>query len=77
MTKDQQAQQVKAVKKFESGIVKDPFTISPTTTVGELLSLSKSHGISGMPVVEGRQLVGVVTSRDVRFEQVLEKPVSQ
>ena len=76
MTAEQQAQQVKIVKKFESGVVKDPYTISPETTIRELLSISKSHGISGMPVVEGKQLVGIVTSRDIRFEQILDKPVS-
>lgn len=76
MTTEQQAQQVRMVKKFESGVVKDPYTISPETTIRELMSISKAHGISGMPVVEGQQLVGIVTSRDIRFEVELDKPVS-
>lgn len=76
MSVEQQAQQVKIVKKFESGVVKDPYTISPETTIRELLAIINAHGISGMPVVEGKQLVGIVTSRDIRFEVALDKPVS-
>lgn len=76
MTAENQAKQVRMVKKYESGIVRDPYTVTPTTTVRELLAISKAHGISGMPVVEGKQLVGIVTSRDVRFETALDKPVS-
>jgi IMP dehydrogenase len=76
MSIEQQAHEVRMVKKFESGVVKDPYTVSPKTTIRELLSIIKSHGISGMPVVEGKQLVGIVTSRDIRFEVDLDKPVS-
>lgn len=76
MTVENQAKQVRMVKKFESGIVRDPYTISPNTTIRELHAISKAHGISGMPVVVGKQLVGIVTSRDVRFETELDKPVS-
>jgi len=76
MTIESQAKQVRMVKKFESGIVRDPFTIAPQTTIRELKAISKAHGISGMPVVDGKQLVGIVTSRDVRFETELDKPVS-
>lgn len=76
MTIEQQAQQVRMVKKFESGVVKDPYTIAPETTIRELMSINKAHGISGMPVVDGEQLVGIATSRDIRFEVELDKPVS-
>jgi IMP dehydrogenase len=76
MSAEQQAQQVRMVKKFENGVVKDPYTVTPKTTVRELLALSRSHGISGMPVVDGDQLVGIVTSRDVRFETQLDRPVA-
>lgn len=76
MTAENQARQVRMVKKFENGVVKDPYTVSPNTTVRELLALSKAHGVSGMPVVDGDQLVGIVTSRDVRFETQLDRPVS-
>lgn len=73
----EQALQVKKVKKFESGVVQSPITVTPNTTVGELLELTKMHNISGMPVTEGDQLLGIVTSRDVRFETNLDKPVAQ
>jgi IMP dehydrogenase len=77
MSPEQQAKQVRIVKKFENGVVKDPYTVTPQTTVRELLALSKAHGVSGMPVVEGDQLVGIVTSRDVRFEGDLDNPVAK
>lgn len=77
MSIEEQAQQVRKVKKFESGIVKDPFTVTPNITVRELLELTKLHNISGMPVVEGEQLVGIVTHRDVRFEKNLDQPVAK
>ena len=72
----EQANQVRKVKKFESGVVKDPIAVSPTTTVRELLELTRAHHISGVPVVEGEQLIGIVTSRDIRFESELDKPVT-
>ena len=67
MPVDDQARQVRAVKKYESGVVKDPITISPNATVRELINLTDAHNISGVPVVEGQQVVGIVTSRDTRF----------
>ena len=67
MPVDDQARQVRAVKKYESGVVKDPITISPDATVRELINLTDAHNISGVPVVEGQQVVGIVTSRDTRF----------
>ncbi|MGH8400817.1 MAG: IMP dehydrogenase, partial [Gammaproteobacteria bacterium] len=65
------------VKKFESGVIKDPFTVSPDTTIGEVLKLTRAHGISGVPVVDDQQLVGIVTSRDLRFETRYGDPVSK
>ncbi|WP_101674360.1 IMP dehydrogenase [Alloalcanivorax mobilis] len=67
MPLEDQARQVRAVKKYESGVVKDPITISPNATVRELIHLTDAHNISGVPVVEGEQVVGIVTSRDTRF----------
>lgn len=67
MPVDDQARQVRAVKKYESGVVKDPITISPSATVRELINLTDAHNISGVPVVEGLKVVGIVTSRDTRF----------
>jgi IMP dehydrogenase len=72
----EQARQVRAVKKFESGVVSDPITVSPEATIQEVLSLTRANGFSGMPVVEGEDLVGIVTNRDLRFETQLEAPVS-
>ncbi|MDP3517211.1 MAG: IMP dehydrogenase [Pseudohongiella sp.] len=68
MTIEQQAREVRTVKKYESGVVKDPITISPDARISDLIALMRENDISGMPVVVGRQLVGIVTSRDVRFE---------
>ncbi len=67
-----QAREVRAVKKFEAGIIRDPITITPGRTVADLLALTQEHGISGVPVVEGDRLVGIVTARDVRFEKRLD-----
>ncbi len=75
LTPSQQAAEVARVKRFESGIVSDPITVSPDLTVGEVLQLKRQHGISGLPVVEGRKVVGIVTNRDLRFEQNLDQPV--
>ncbi len=77
MSIEQQAQEVRAVKKYESGVVKDPITVSPNMTVRDLLALTKQHNISGVPVVKEQQLLGIVTGRDVRFEKNLDQPVSQ
>ncbi|HEY9030842.1 MAG TPA: IMP dehydrogenase, partial [Kangiella sp.] len=77
MTIEQQAEHVRRVKKFESGIVSDPITITPDITIGQVKQMTREHGISGMPVVDGNQLVGIVTNRDIRFETNLDKPVSK
>lgn len=77
MSSKEQAHQVRMVKKFESGVVKDPITISPTQTIRELLELTQMHNISGVPVVDGDNLVGIVTSRDLRFETRLDAPVAK
>ncbi len=76
MTVAEQAEQVRRVKKFESGVVKDPITIQATATITELLALTQSNGISGVPVLNGDDLVGIVTRRDMRFETDMTKPVS-
>jgi len=68
MTPDQQALEVLRVKKFESGMVVDPVTIAPEAPLSRALDLMREHGVSGVPVVQGKRLVGIVTSRDVRFE---------
>jgi len=73
---ERQAHEVTRVKKYESGIVKEPITITPTTTIGEVMAMIRSHGISGLPVVEGSTLAGIVTQRDLRFETDLDLPVS-
>ena len=71
-----QAAEVRRVKKYEAGMVKDPVTVSPDTSVGDLIELTKAHRFSGVPVVVGNDLVGIVTSRDLRFETKLDQPVS-
>jgi IMP dehydrogenase len=76
MTAEQQAATVRAVKKFESGVVKDPITVSPNNTVREVLQITAAHKISGLPVVDGKDLVGIVTGRDIRFESRLDTLVS-
>ncbi len=76
MSIEQQALEVRKVKKFESGVVKDPITVSPDTSIAELIKITEQHNISGMPVVQGELLVGIVTSRDIRFETQLDQPVS-
>jgi IMP dehydrogenase len=76
MTVETQAREVARVKKYESGVVLDPITVSPDATLREVLALTRANGISGMPVVQGRQVVGIVTSRDLRFQRALDTPVS-
>ena len=76
MSPAKQAAEVAKVKRFESGVVKDPITVSPSMTVREVLALTQKHRISGLPVVEGRRVVGIVTNRDLRFETNLDQPVS-
>jgi IMP dehydrogenase len=75
MSAKAQAQQVSRVKRFESGVVKDPITIAPDMTVRDVLHLTRQHKISGLPVVEGKKVVGIVTNRDLRFETRLDLPV--
>lgn len=72
-----QAREVRAVKKFESGIIRDPISITPDATVRDLLALTSEHNISGVPVVRGSELVGIVTSRDIRFENRLDARISE
>lgn len=76
MNIEQQAKQVSKVKKFETGVIIDPITVSPDTTIREVVALTKNNKISGVPVVDGDDLVGIITSRDRRFETELDKPVS-
>jgi IMP dehydrogenase len=76
MSPQAQARQVRQVKKFESGIIHDPITVSPDTTIREVIELTRSKNISGVPVVEGEDLVGIVTHRDLRFETQRDAPVS-
>ena len=71
-----QAREVGRVKKFESGVIRDPITVSPDMSIREVLDLTRSRGISGVPVVVGRKAVGIVTHRDLRFEDRFEAPVS-
>lgn len=71
-----QAAEVRRVKKFEAGMVKDPITVTPETTVRELIAITRANNISGVPVVKDGQVVGIVTGRDTRFETNLEQPVS-
>ena len=77
MTIEQQAQEVKKVKKFETGIIQDPVTCPPNITVRELLGITRYHNISGVPVVEGDNLVGIVTGRDIRFVPDLDVQVRE
>ncbi len=76
MTVEEQAAQVRKVKRYESGVIKDPITVSPDTTIGEVMDLTAAQGISGVPVVDGKQLVGIVTARDLRFETRRDEPVA-
>ncbi len=75
MTLAQQAEQVRVVKKYEAGVIKDPITITPDATIRDVLEITHRHNISGVPVVDGNELVGIVTSRDMRFEKKLDDPV--
>ena len=77
MSLENQAEQVRIVKKYEAGVIKDPITVRPDTTISEVLAITHRHKISGVPVVDGDELVGIVTSRDMRFERRLEDPVSK
>ncbi|MGR2928381.1 IMP dehydrogenase [Acidithiobacillus ferriphilus] len=76
MSPDQQAALVRRVKKFESGIIKDPITTRADVSIREVLRIMSEHGISGVPVVDGERLEGIVTHRDLRFETRMDAPVS-
>lgn len=75
LTAAEQAREVAKVKRFESGVVRDPITVPPQMRVRDVIALTQQHGISGFPVVEGAQLIGIVTNRDLRFEERLDEPV--
>ncbi len=76
LTAQVQAREVSKVKRFESGVVRDPITIPPNMRIREVMALSELHGISGFPVVDGHCLVGIITNRDLRFEEELDAEVS-
>jgi IMP dehydrogenase len=75
MTPLLQAAEVRLVKKFEAGVIRSPITVRPDTSIGEVMALTRAHNISGVPVVDGEKLVGIVTSRDLRFERKHDDPV--
>lgn len=77
MTVEQQAREVRHVKKYESGVIKDPITVSPDASIRDVIKLTRAKNISGVPVVSGDELVGIVTSRDLRFETRFDEPVSK
>jgi len=76
MSPAEQARQVALVKKYESGMVKDPITVSPEMTIREVMAMTRANNISGMPVVDKGRTVGIVTNRDLRFENRLDEPVA-
>jgi IMP dehydrogenase len=75
MPVERQAQQVRIVKKFEAGVIRDPITVTPDTSIRDVMAITRARNISGVPVVHGADLVGIVTSRDLRFEKNLDAPV--
>ena len=77
LTPKQQAAEVARVKRYESGVLRDPITVAPQTPVREVMELSRLHGVSGFPVLVGPRVVGIVTNRDLRFESRLDAPVSE
>lgn len=76
LSAEHQAAEVRRVKRYESGVIHDPITISPNLSIGEVMQITRNNGISGVPVVDGNELVGIVTSRDLRFETHLDGKVS-
>jgi IMP dehydrogenase len=74
---EEQTDEVKLVKKYESGVIQDPITVSPNMSIGDVLEITRVNNISGVPVVEGENLQGIVTSRDLRFETRLNEPVTK
>jgi IMP dehydrogenase len=77
LTPRQQAAEVARVKRYESGLLRDPITVTPDTTVRQVIELQRQHGFSGFPVLEGKTVVGIVTNRDLRFETRLDAPVRE
>jgi len=77
MTIEQQAYEVGCVKKFESGVIREPITVSPRMSIKDVMALTQQHNISGVPVVDGNDLLGIVTSRDLRFETRLDESVTK
>jgi IMP dehydrogenase len=77
MSAEQQAREVRHVKKYESGVIKNPITVSPDTSIRDVIKLTRAKNISGVPVVDGDELVGIVTSRDLRFETRFDEAVSK
>jgi IMP dehydrogenase len=77
LTPKAQAAEVARVKRYESGVLRDPITVAPDMPVREVIALSKAHGISGFPVLQGKQVVGIVTNRDLRFETRMDVPVRE
>ncbi len=75
MSFERQAAEVRLVKKFEAGVIRDPLTVRPDTSIRDVMRITREHGISGVPVVDGEELVGIVTSRDLRFERRPDDPV--
>ncbi|KAG0191755.1 hypothetical protein DFQ28_010965 [Apophysomyces sp. BC1034] len=75
LTPAEQAHEVAKVKRFESGVLRDPITVPPGMKVRDVIALSRQHGISGFPVLDGAKLIGIVTNRDLRFEERLDEPV--
>ena len=73
----QQAAEVARVKRYESGVLRDPITVTPETPVRQVMELSRLHGVSGFPVLQGTRVVGIVTNRDLRFETRLDAPVRE
>ena len=76
MSPEQQAREVLQVKKYEAGVIRDPVTVNPKTSIGEVMQVTRANNISGVPVVDGSDLVGIVTSRDLRFETRYDDPVA-
>lgn len=76
MSLEAQVAEVRLVKKFESGVIKEPVSVTPETTIGDVLAITRAHNISGVPVTDRGKLVGLVTSRDLRFEERTDAPVT-
>ena len=77
LSAERQAAEVARVKRYESGVLRDPITVTPDTPVREVMELSRQHGVSGFPVLQGTRVVGIVTNRDLRFETRLDAPVRE